>query len=187
IRMFLLLLLMATALASAESDPKGAWILASKKIITSYAVQGKDYVVSYGLYNVGNRPATKVLVFAIRHGLAILLPKYLAIARMKMARLNPGEKITHVVILRSIKYGNYTFSLDAAKVTYSPDVDSKEVRSGFTSTPTKVHFHSLSEYERRFGSNIYYLIVFFLIMGSTSFGALWMYLRSSEKYEDEEN
>lgn len=54
-----LLALAVTALASEEREPAG-WIVGYKAFQSTYAVEGMDYVIEYGLFNVGDRPATKV-------------------------------------------------------------------------------------------------------------------------------
>ncbi len=37
-----------------------ARVLGSKFLLSQYAVEGKDFVIDYRLYNVGDKPATKV-------------------------------------------------------------------------------------------------------------------------------
>lgn len=49
-----------TSHTSASDSDEGARILVSKFFLSQYAVEEKDYVVDYRLYNNGDKPALKV-------------------------------------------------------------------------------------------------------------------------------
>lgn len=60
--MFAVLLLAATVAVSFAQEPSGvvhelgaARVLASKFFLSQYAVEDKDYVVDYRLYNIGDK------------------------------------------------------------------------------------------------------------------------------------
>ncbi|GMT03787.1 hypothetical protein PENTCL1PPCAC_25961, partial [Pristionchus entomophagus] len=135
LRMYLLLFLFSSARSSAENAPAGAWLLASKTPLSPFGFQGKDYVFQYGLYNVGDRPATKITLDDNNSFPAEYFSIVAGMTQITVSRLNPGGNITHVVILHATQAGEYDFP--AARITYSPDVDSAEMRERLTTTPGK--------------------------------------------------
>ncbi|GMT35739.1 hypothetical protein PFISCL1PPCAC_27036, partial [Pristionchus fissidentatus] len=180
-RMFLLFVLVASsALVMAEEDPQGAWLLASKNPQSVYGVETMDYVVEYGLYNVGDRPATKITLDDRNSYPTQYFEAVRGMLQVNVERLNPGENFTHVVVLRPVHPGLFNFT--AAQITYRPDVGSNDIRVGLTTTPGEAYVYRLSEYERRFASKFNNFFVFFLMIAPFTLGSFLLYVNSMRKH-----
>jgi len=157
-----------------------AKILASKFLLSNYAVESKEFVVDYRLYNVGEKTALKVTLvdnnfpaerFEVVKGL-------LAVYWDRMA---PGTNVTHSVILRPLYYGviNYT----SAEVSYYPSDTADKARVGYTTSSGEGYIYKLRDYERKFASRYFDWLMFAaMVMPSVVLPAL-LWLKSKRKYE----
>lgn len=83
--------------AGSATDAK---ILASKFLLSRYAVEDKEFVVDYRLYNVGDKIATKVTL----DDTANFHPQYFetikGVLSVEWDRIPPGSNVSHSVILK---------------------------------------------------------------------------------------
>lgn len=124
----LLLAMFAIALSAPDAGEEGtggpARLLVEKRILNKYLVEGKDIVVNYHLYNVGKATATAITVTDNS-----LAPEYFdtvsGAGNFAVARLNPGENVSHTVVYRS-KIGVWgRFNFTSALISYLPSPDAK--------------------------------------------------------------
>ncbi|GMR54324.1 hypothetical protein PMAYCL1PPCAC_24519, partial [Pristionchus mayeri] len=175
IRMLLLSALFVSSLAASED----AWLLASKSPQSQYGVEGMDYVVQYGLYNVGGKPATKVTLDDRQSYPKEYFDVVQGMLQTAVERLNPGENITHTVVLSPKLSG--VFNETAAHISYRPDVHSNQLRSGLTTVAPKMYVYTKADYERRFGSNLERFLAFFVFMSPMTLYSLYAYVSSANK------
>merc|ERR1719342_644869 len=126
------LVLAVFGLANSSSDDSGsgnARLLVSKRIQNKYLVEGKDVVIHYGLYNVGDNAATDVVLSEVGFG-----PNDFDIAGgqtvVKIDRIPPKANNTHILVVRPKKFGYFNFTSAEVKYKYN-ELD--EIKTGFSS------------------------------------------------------
>ena len=134
----------------AEED-SDARLLASKSILNSFLVEGKDVTVEYNIYNVGGSAAQDVFLkdasfpesdFAIVKGhLDVNWP-----------RIAPGSNVTHIVVLRPLKSGYFNFT--SAEVSYKPSEAASEIQTGYTSASGEGLIMNFKDYDRKYSPHL---------------------------------
>ncbi|RWS29711.1 signal sequence receptor beta-like protein [Leptotrombidium deliense] len=165
-----------------EQTASPARLLIEKKILNKYLVEGRDIVVHYNIYNVGESAAVNVQIsddslpsehFDIVNGLN----------KFTIARLAPATNITHTVVYRP-KAGVWgRFNFTAAQVNYLRKEDSTEVQRGQTSEPGEGYIVSLKEFDRRFSPHVLDWIAFSVMTLPSLVIPFLLWFRSKSKYE----
>ena len=79
------------------------------QIQNKYLVEGKDVVIHYGLYNVGDNAATDVVLSEVGFG-----PNDFDVAGgqtvVKIDRIPPKANNTHILVVRPKKFGYFNFT-----------------------------------------------------------------------------
>lgn len=104
-----------------ESGPR---LLFFKQILNKYLVQNKDIEVKYTLYNIGSSAAVDVEV--IDQGFQPDAFEYVGgHVPAKFDRIAPQSNISHVIVVRSLKYGYFNFTSAQASYKTSDDASAK--------------------------------------------------------------
>ncbi|CAM9799204.1 unnamed protein product [Lampetra fluviatilis] len=156
-----------------------ARLLASKNLLNTYAVEGRDLTVQFNIYNVGSSAALDVELvdesfspedFGIVSGALTA----------KWERIAPSSNVTHAVVLRPLKPGYVNFT--AATVSYLPH-EGSSVMVGFTSAPGQGSILGQREFDRRFSAH-YLDWMAFAVMTLPSVGVpLLLWYSSKSKYD----
>jgi translocon-associated protein subunit beta len=160
-----------------------ARLLVSRFMLSNYAVEGKDFIMDYGIYNVGDRAALGVTLdetafhtdhFEVVRGLL----------NVKWERIGPGANVSHSVVLRPKTPGTYNFTW--AEVSYRPNeeaVGPDQRRRVFSTALTEASIYRLKDFERRFSPRLLDWALFALMtVPSLAMPALLWY-RTQAKYE----
>lgn len=121
----LIVCLAMIALVRTETEEEsGPRLLFFKQILNKYLVQNKDIEVKYTLYNIGSSAAVGVeLVDQGFH------PEAFEFAGghlpAKFDRIPPQSNVSHVFIVRSLKYGYFNFTSAQATYKTSDDANAK--------------------------------------------------------------
>lgn len=134
-----------------SSDTGGtadAKILASKFLLSRYAVEEKEFVVDYHLYNVGDKTATKVTLDDSSNFHSQYFELVKGVLIVEWDRIPPGSNVSHSVIVKPLYFG--TINYTSAEITYYPSETATAPRKGYTSSPGEGYIYRLRDYERRF-------------------------------------
>ncbi|CAL2052822.1 hypothetical protein CAEBREN_20265 [Caenorhabditis brenneri] len=177
---FLLIALLAVAINGADvgTQTKDAFILAHKQPLSTYAVENMDFVLEYGLYNVGDKAAQKVTIDD-RHSFPTNSFEIIkGLLHVHYEKIPAGTNVTHSVVIRPRAYGFFNYT--AAQVTYYTDNENLHVT--LTNTPGEGYIYKQREYDRRFAPKYGYFFVFFLVVAPTTLGSFFLFQQSKARF-----
>jgi len=171
----------ATTGGSDASGATDAKILASKFLLSRYAVEDKEFVVDYRLYNVGDKMATKVTLDDSTNFHAQYFEILKGVLSVEWDRIPPGSNVTHSVILKPRFVGSFNYT--AAEISYFPSETATAPRKGYTSSPGEGYVYRLRDYERRFAPRYTDWALFALATTPVLLLPAFLWFSSKSKYE----
>jgi len=169
------------ASGGSDAGSSDAKILASKFLLSRYAVEEKEFVVDYKLYNVGDKIATKVTLDDTPN----FHPTYFEVVKGSLSvvwdRIPPGSNVSHSVILKPLYYGSINYT--AAEISYFPSETATAARKGYTSSPGEGYIYRLRDYERKFAPRYIDWAIFALATMPVLLLPAILWYNSKSKYE----
>lgn len=122
---FLILSLALVTLVQTETEEEsGPRLLFFKQILNKYLVQNKDIEVKYTLYNIGSSAAVGVEL--VDQGFQTDAFEYVGgHVPVKFDRIPPQSNVSHVLVVRPLKFGYFNFTSAHATYKTSDDATAK--------------------------------------------------------------
>jgi len=158
-----------------------AKILASKFLLSRYAVEEKEFVVDYRLYNVGDKTATKVTLDDSLNFHAQYFEILKGALVVEWDRIAPGSNVSHSIILKPLYYGSINYT--SAEISYFPSETATAARKAYTTSPGEGYIYRLRDYERRFAPRYADWLIFALTTTPVLVLPALLWYNSKSKYE----
>uniref|UniRef100_A0A8R1DEV7 Translocon-associated protein subunit beta n=1 Tax=Caenorhabditis japonica TaxID=281687 RepID=A0A8R1DEV7_CAEJA len=164
--------------AEVGTQTQDAFILAHKQPLSTYAVENMDFVLEYGLYNVGDKPAHKVTLDD-RHSFPTnSFDIVKGLLHVHFEQIPAGANVTHSVVIRPRAYGFFNYT--SAQVTYYTDNENLHV--SVTNTPGEGYIYRQREYDRRFAPKYTFFLVFLALITPTTLGSFILLQQSKSRF-----
>jgi len=166
---------------AASTTQQRARLLVSKQIQNQYLVEGKDIVVKYSLYNVGDAAAVGVKLAETGFP-SDAFDMVGGAMKVAVDRIPPGGDNGHTIVVRPKRFGGFNFT--SAEVSYkTSDDDSAVLQVAQSSDPGQGYILPLKEYEKQFSAHMLDWAAF-AVMTLPSLGIPFLLWQSSKaKYE----
>lgn len=163
-----------------ESQAK---LLASKTVENKYIVENRELTVKYNIYNVGTSVANHVTLMEDSFPVADfeVVRGHLSV---EWKSIPPNGNVTHVVVLKPHKSGNFNFT--SAQLSYLQS-DGEDVQRGFTSFPGEGFVMTEIDFARKHSPHLLEWAIFALMCMPSLIIPFGLWYRIQLKYNTVKN
>ncbi|GBN71825.1 Translocon-associated protein subunit beta [Araneus ventricosus] len=172
-----IIVVLGSTYADELSPPR---LLLHKRLLNKYLVEGRDVVVDYNIYNIGESAAYRVQLRDASFPSSDF-ETVVGFLNMKLDRMGPNSNVSHTVILRPKKTGLFNFT--AAEVAYHLSEDGQDVQVCYSTEPGEAVIIPAKDFDRKFSPHTTDWAAF-AVMTLPSLGIPFLlWYRSKSKYE----